>query len=156
MDFNRKDWHVFLSWFLTAHIIWLHECIKLFLVSHSCMGCPIFRSSCPEVFCRKGVLKNFTKFTGKHLCNNCTGSVTLLKKGLWHRCFPVNFVKFLRTPFFIEHLWTTASVYFTYPDHDLFQHRSIIFTRILLIVYSSSYLIIIENVRKVGKPVPWL
>ena len=24
---------------------------------------------------------------------------TLLKKRLWHRCFPVNFVKFLRTPF---------------------------------------------------------
>ena len=23
---------------------------------------------------------------------------TLLKKRLWHRCFPVNFVKFLRTP----------------------------------------------------------
>ena len=23
----------------------------------------------------------------------------LLKKRLWHRCFPVNFVKFLRTPF---------------------------------------------------------
>ena len=30
---------------------------------------------------------------------------TLFKKGLWHRCFPLNFVKFLRTPFFIEHLW---------------------------------------------------
>ena len=29
---------------------------------------------------------------------------TLLKKRLWHRCFPVNFSKFLRTPFFIEHL----------------------------------------------------
>ena len=28
---------------------------------------------------------------------------TLLKKRLWHRCFPVNFVKFLRTPFFTEH-----------------------------------------------------
>ena len=27
---------------------------------------------------------------------------TLLKKELWHRCFPVNFVKFLRTPFFTE------------------------------------------------------
>ena len=26
---------------------------------------------------------------------------TLLKKRLWHKCFPVNFVKFLRTPFFI-------------------------------------------------------
>ena len=24
---------------------------------------------------------------------------TLLKKRLWHRCFPVNFTKFLRTPF---------------------------------------------------------
>ena len=24
---------------------------------------------------------------------------TLLKKRLWNRCFPVNFVKFLRTPF---------------------------------------------------------
>ena len=29
----------------------------------------------------------------------------LLKKRLWHNCFPVNFMKFLRTPFFIEHLW---------------------------------------------------
>ena len=30
---------------------------------------------------------------------------TLLKKRLWHRCFPVNFVKFLRTPFYKERLW---------------------------------------------------
>ena len=29
---------------------------------------------------------------------------TLLKKRLWHRCFPVNFVKFLRTPFLTQHL----------------------------------------------------
>ena len=62
------------------------------------------RSSRPEVFCRKGVLRNFAKFTGKNLCeglfsNNVAGLTlaTLLKKGLWHRCFPV---KFLRTPFF--------------------------------------------------------
>ena len=27
----------------------------------------IFRSSRPEVFCKKGVLKNFKKFTGKNL-----------------------------------------------------------------------------------------
>ena len=27
-----------------------------------------------------------------------------LKKKLWHRCFPVSFAKFLRTPFFTEHL----------------------------------------------------
>ena len=74
-------------------------------------GC-LDRSSRPEVFCIRGVLRNFTKFTGKHLCqtflfNNVAGlrPATLLKKRLWRRCFPVNFVKFLRTPFFIEHLW---------------------------------------------------
>ena len=27
-----------------------------------------YRSSRPEVFCKKGVLRNFAKFTGKHLC----------------------------------------------------------------------------------------
>ena len=26
-----------------------------------------YRSSRPEVFCKKGVLRNFGKFTGKHL-----------------------------------------------------------------------------------------
>ena len=30
---------------------------------------------------------------------------TLLKKILWHRCFSLNFPKFLRTTFFIKHLW---------------------------------------------------
>ena len=50
------------------------------------------RSSRPVVFCKKGVLKNFIKFTGKHVSESLT-------KRLWHRCFPVNFVKFLRTPF---------------------------------------------------------
>ena len=53
-------------------------------------------SSRPEVFYKKGVLKNFTKFTRP---------ATLFKKRLWHRCFPVKFAKFLRTTFFIEHLW---------------------------------------------------
>ena len=63
------------------------------------------RSNRPEVFCKK-VVRNFAKFTGKHLCqspifNKVAGlrPPTLLKKILWHRCFPVNFAKFLRTPF---------------------------------------------------------
>ena len=64
------------------------------------------------MFCEKGVLRNFIKFTGKHLCqslffNKVAGLrwATLLKNKLWHRCFPVNFAKFLRTPFLTEHLW---------------------------------------------------
>ena len=27
-----------------------------------------------------------------------------IKKSPWHRCFPVNCAKFLRTPFFTEHI----------------------------------------------------
>ena len=61
------------------------------------------RSSRPEVFCKKGVLRNFAKSTGKHLYQNFWPA-TLLKARLWHRCFPVNFTKFLRAPFLTEHL----------------------------------------------------
>ena len=52
----------------------------------------------------------------------------LLKKGLWHRGFPVNFAEFLRIPFFINRLqWlplpfdANVSFYFT-----VFQHSTII------------------------------
>ena len=64
-----------------------------------------FRSSHRRgVLWKKGVVENFTKFTGKHLCqriffNKGLRSATLFKKRLWHRCFPVNFVKFSRTCF---------------------------------------------------------
>ena len=40
----------------------------------------------------------------KHLCHS------LFFKKLLHRCFPVNFAKFLRTPIFTKHIWATASV----------------------------------------------
>ena len=85
----------------------------------------------PEVLCRKGVLRNFANLIGKHLCQNLAFnkvagliSATLLKKRpLWQRYFPVNFPKFLRTPFLqntsggcfciwnspAEHFWSTAS-----------------------------------------------
>ena len=49
---------------------------------------PKHRSSRPEVFCKKGVLRSFAKFTGKHLCQSLF----------------FNKVAGLRY-FFIEHLW---------------------------------------------------
>ena len=65
-----------------------------------------FQKQPPEVFYEKGVLWNFTKFTGKHLCQSVVFNkaawlrpATLLKKRLWHRCFLVNFAKLLRTTF---------------------------------------------------------
>ena len=64
------------------------------------------RSSHQKCSIQIGVFSNFTKFAGKHLWqslffNKVTGPrpATLLKKRLWHRYFPVNFVKFLGTPF---------------------------------------------------------
>ena len=63
------------------------------------------RSSHQRCSMQKGILKNTTKFTGKHLCQSFFFNkvadlkpATSLKKELWNRCFPVNFVKFLRTP----------------------------------------------------------
>ena len=56
----------------------------------------------PEVFYKKGIFKNFSKCAGQHLyrrsfLNKIAGvrPTTLLKKRLRHKCFPVNFVKFL-------------------------------------------------------------
>ena len=64
------------------------------------------RSSHRRCSVEKGVLRNFAKFTGKHLCqrlffNKVAGlrPATLLKKKLWHWCFSVNFAKFVRAPF---------------------------------------------------------
>ena len=87
----------------------------------------LFRSSRPKVFCKKGVLRNFAKFTGKHLCqslffNKVEGlrPATLLKKRLWHRRFRVNFAKFLRTPFIIEHKMVKAGNKFKKAKRNLF------------------------------------
>ena len=52
----------------------------------------IIRSSLPEVFCKKGVLRYFTKFTGKHLCQS------LFFKAA---CLACNFIK----------KWTLAQVF---------------------------------------------
>ena len=55
-----------------------------------------FKSSHRRCSVNRGVLRNFAKFTGKHLCESLR-SATLLKKRLWQRCFPENFAKLLRT-----------------------------------------------------------
>ena len=78
-------------------------------------------SSRPEAFCKKSFLRNFTKFTGKHLCqslffNKVAGLrlANLLTKRAWYRCFAEDFAIFLRTTFFIEHLvsfWNNVLVF---------------------------------------------
>ena len=56
-----------------------------------------------ELFCKKGVLRNFANFTGKHLCWSfflieLQEVCSFIKKRLRHRRFPEEFTKFLRTP----------------------------------------------------------
>ena len=91
--------------------------VKIAVINSSSEMC-LFRSIFHRCSVKKGVLENFVKFTGKHLChglvfNKVAGQrpATLLKKRHWHRCFPVNLAKFSRASFFKEHLlWLLPSV----------------------------------------------
>ena len=65
------------------------------------------RSSRPELFCEKGVLKSFTKFTGKHLCQSVFFFIkveglrlaNLLKKTL-AQLFSCEFCEIFKNTFF--------------------------------------------------------
>ena len=100
-----------------------HGLLLLFIFTLS-----IFRSSHQRCSMKKGVLRNFAKFTEKHLCqslffNKVTAlrPATLLQKRPWHRYFPVSFGKFLRTPFYrtpLENCFCTFILWFSYVLYD--------------------------------------
>ena len=78
--------------------LFLSENSALFWCIYFCFQ-RFFRSILSELFCKKGAQENTlarASFLNK--------VATLLKIRHWHNCFPVNFAKFLKTPFFIEHL----------------------------------------------------
>ena len=58
----------------------------------------------PEVFCKKGVLRNFAKFTGKHLCQSLFFSrpqpCNFIKKGAVAQVFSCEFCEISRSTFF--------------------------------------------------------
>ena len=73
------------------------------------------RSSRPEVFCKKGVLKNFAKFTGKHLCqssffNKVAGlRRNFIKKETLAQVFSCEFCEIFRNTFFCRTPLVAAS-----------------------------------------------
>ena len=90
-----------LGWYLTGKLV-LHENFPQ--KYKSSWWCPTIRKQLLGGVCKKGVLKNFAKFTRKHLCwiffyNKVAvpRPASLFKKRLWHRSLPVNFANFLRT-----------------------------------------------------------
>ena len=52
------------------------------------------------MFCKKGTLKNFAKFTGKRLCQNL-----FFKKETLEQMFSYEFCEISKKTFFIEYLW---------------------------------------------------
>ena len=81
------------------------------------------RSSCLEVFYKKVVLRNFAKFTRKHLCQSL-----FFKKRLCYSCLPVNFAKFLRTSFLRNtsgRLLLNKSIYWFLHDKKKNRHYSV-------------------------------
>ena len=70
----------------------------------------------PEVFYKKSVLRDFTKFTGKHLCQSLSfnkvaglSSATFLKKRL-AQVFSCEFYEIFKNNFFTEHFWTASKL----------------------------------------------
>ena len=65
----------------------------------------------PEGFCKKrcsvkkGVLRNFAKFIGKHLCQG----LFFNKKDTLAQVFSCEFCEISKNTFFTEHIWVTAS-----------------------------------------------
>ena len=78
----------------------------------SVAGIATNRSSHQRCSMKKCVLKNFVKFTGKHLCQrlffNKVEPATLLKKRL-DRFFSCEFYKIFKNTFFTELLWMNFS-----------------------------------------------
>ena len=78
------------------------------------------RRNCPEVFCKKGVLKNFGKFTGKYLCQifffKKVGPATLLKKKRWYCFFLCEFCEIFKNNFYYK---TPSSLILIWKDFSI-------------------------------------
>ena len=108
LDYGKIEWYCgFKSFLITVK----QNGFVVLKVFYHCQISSLFslrcRSSHPEVFCRKGILRNFAEFTGKHLCQSLflikfIRPATLLKKRLWYKCFPMNLAKVPIIPFLLK------------------------------------------------------
>ena len=105
---NLKHFHITYSFFELLIFFDFNSRYVVLEVSEAVVQ----RSSRSEVFCTKGALKILQNSQENHCArvsffNKVAGlrSATLLKKRLWQKCFPLNFAKFLGTPFLQNTSW---------------------------------------------------
>ena len=85
---------LYLNMWKSLHMFLLFSFETGFVVSEATTGC-----------FSEAILKNFATITGKHQCQSFfsihlqASACNFIIKRLRHRCFPVNFLKFLRTTF---------------------------------------------------------
>ena len=101
-DFNFSE-HLFLKHFQTTVFVsndyWKILLKRQLQSSFFSKALVCFRSSYQRCSMKKGVLRNFAKLAGQHLCQSLfLNKVAGLKETL-AQVFPVNFAKFLRTLF---------------------------------------------------------
>ena len=109
-----------------------------------------FQKQSPNVFCKKGVLKNFANFTGKHMFKSLFKEVAglqacmFIKKRLQHRCFLWTLQNFQghlfwstsANDFFCTfEILTTNNIIFILAENFIFNFR---IYKILCILYSST------------------
>ena len=73
-----------------------------------------FQDQPTEVFCKKVVLRNFVKFTEKHMCQE---ACNLIKKETLAQIFSCEFCKISKKTFFTEHL-PTRNIILSVPGKD--------------------------------------
>ena len=131
------------------------------------------------MFYKKAVLKNFSIFTGKHLCwslfsiklQACNFIYIFIKKRLRYRCFPVNITNFLRPPILknickrlllilveviflyklILIVYFCVSTFLVISVYHLIQKRKCIHKKEQLFFYRTSLVAASENVCKTRK-----
>ena len=93
MEFLKLFWDQYIPYFSKKHA---HDDFKInptekyiYIYGWKQHQLAKFRSSRPELFCKKSVLRNFAKSTGKHLCQSL-----LFNKETLAQVFPVKFTNF--------------------------------------------------------------
>ena len=87
------------------------------------LNCQRLTFTPPQVFYKKGVLRYFTKFTGKYLCQslffNEVEACNFIKKETLAQVFSCGLCENSKNTFFTEHLWTTVLDFMLSKDQSL-------------------------------------